>query len=478
MALLKFFKLKDRLPDNIGTSVISRKEVEAANKEVTNALQSAAENGRRGKYNSYTPEQRAKIGKYAAENGPTNAAKHFTSRWGININESTARRLKSEYLEKLKEAVSEAAKSEVAEKSVTVDALETKQKGRPLLLGVDLDEAVQEYVRSLRMAGGVVNTLVVMAAAQGIIAARDISKLVSHGGHIEITKTWARSLLTRMGFVKRKCSTSGKIPLTQFERVKEVFLADIAAEVVMKDIPKDLIINWDQTGLSIIPTGDWTMEKEGAKVVSIANADDKRQVTAVLAVTANGEYLAPQIIYKGKTMKCHPQIVFPDEWDIWHTENHWSNEETMERYIKNIIIPFIKHKKEVLKLDAKHPALALFDGFKGQTTDTIYSLLAANCIVPIQLPANCTDKLQPLDLSINKPVKDGMKVKFQQWYADEVKKQLQTTPVNEIKIDVNLSVVKNPSASWLISVWQELEKRPEVAINGFKRAGIIDTINI
>ena len=50
-----------------------------------------------------------------------------------------------------------------------------------------------------------------------------------------------------MGFVKRKCSTSGKIPLAHFERVKEVFLADVTAEVVMKDIPKDLIINWDQT---------------------------------------------------------------------------------------------------------------------------------------------------------------------------------------------------------------------------------------
>ena len=61
-----------------------------------------------------------------------------------------------------------------------------------------------------------------------------------------------------MGFVKRKCSTSGKIPLAQFERVKEIFLADLTAELVMKDIPKDLIISWNQTGLSLIPTGDWT----------------------------------------------------------------------------------------------------------------------------------------------------------------------------------------------------------------------------
>ena len=54
------------------------------------------------------PQQRAKIGKYAAENVlAMRAAKYFTATWGINVNESTARRLKSEYLKKLKEVVSE-----------------------------------------------------------------------------------------------------------------------------------------------------------------------------------------------------------------------------------------------------------------------------------------------------------------------------------------------------------------------------------
>ena len=57
------------------------------------------------------------------------------------------------------------------------------------MLGADLDVAVQEYIQSLRMAGGVINTLVVMVAAEGIVAVRDVSKFVSHGGHIEITKT-------------------------------------------------------------------------------------------------------------------------------------------------------------------------------------------------------------------------------------------------------------------------------------------------
>ena len=80
----------------------------------------------------------------------------------------------------------------------------------------------------------------------------------------------------------------------------------------MNEVPKELIINWDQTGLSIVPTSDWTMEKWGTKVVPIANTDDKQALTAVLAVTASGEYLNPQLLYKGKTERCHPTVAFPE----------------------------------------------------------------------------------------------------------------------------------------------------------------------
>ena len=49
---------------------------------------------------------------------------------------------------------------------MTVNTLEIKWKARSLSLGVDLDGAVQEYIQSLRMARGVVNTLVVIAASE------------------------------------------------------------------------------------------------------------------------------------------------------------------------------------------------------------------------------------------------------------------------------------------------------------------------
>ena len=61
-------------------------------------------------------------------------------------------------------------------------------------------------------------------------------------------------------------------------------------------------------------------------------------------MTLAGEYLRPQILYQGKTEKCHPAIEFPPEWDVRHTENHRSNEATMMRYADKILLPLVKKK--------------------------------------------------------------------------------------------------------------------------------------
>ena len=82
---------------------------------------------------------------------------------------------------------------------------------------------------------------------------------MQHGGHIEITKSSAKSLLKRMGYVK--CSNAGKVLLPHFQESQENFLADIRAEVVMNEIPAELIFNWDQTALHLIATSQWTMHR-------------------------------------------------------------------------------------------------------------------------------------------------------------------------------------------------------------------------
>jgi len=103
-----------------------------------------------GKYNRYSPQQRAAIGKYAAENGPTQAARHFSDKLKMNILEPMAKKFKEEYLKKLNELILELTCSggDSTSKPVKVKALPTKPQGRPLLLGEKLDKCVQDYIKT------------------------------------------------------------------------------------------------------------------------------------------------------------------------------------------------------------------------------------------------------------------------------------------------------------------------------------------
>ena len=147
-----------------------------------------------------------------------------------------------------------------------------------------------------------------------------------------------------MGFVKRRVSTKAKMSVAKFESFKAQFLFDIQVITTMEDIPEDLIINWDQTGIHYVPISNWTyptMEKEGSKRVEIVAADDKRQITAVFGGIMSGDFLLPQLIYQGKTSKCLPKIEFPNNWHVTWSENHWSNQQTMEDYVLKLLLPYI-----------------------------------------------------------------------------------------------------------------------------------------
>ena len=200
-----------------------------------------------------------------------------------------------------------------------------------------------------------------IATAQGIIMNKNANLLSCNGGGINLTTDWAKLLMTRMGFVKRKACSSGCNSISATKR--RVFIGDQNI-VSMDEIPAELVINFDQTALSYVPASHWTLGREGTKRVKIIAKDDKRQLTAVFAGSSSGDFLLPQLIYEGKTDCCLPQIQFPSKWNVTKSENHWSNESTMIEYINKIILPYINEKRRDLKLSNEQPALLIFDNFK------------------------------------------------------------------------------------------------------------------
>ena len=134
-----------------------------------------------------------------------------------------------------------------------------------------------------------------MAATKDLLLASNRNILAEYGGHVQLSRHWAQALLERMGFVKRKGTTSkSKHTITGFKEIKKQFLLQIVQIVEMEEISGELILNWDQTGLNIVPSSSWTMDKRGAKWVEIAGTKDKRQITAVFCGTLVGDFLPIQ----------------------------------------------------------------------------------------------------------------------------------------------------------------------------------------
>ena len=154
-----------------------------------------------------------------------------------------------------------------------ITQLAKKRRGRPLALG-NLDDKVQPYIRAHRKAGTPVNATVVIAAAEGIVTATDHTLLFENGGHVKLPLNWAYLLLKRKGYVKRKATTKTRTALTQeeFAAVKERYLWQIKKAVKDGKIPPELVINWDQTGVNVVPSSQWTQADQGSTRVEIAEA--------------------------------------------------------------------------------------------------------------------------------------------------------------------------------------------------------------
>jgi len=90
------------------------------------------------------------------------------------------------------------------------------------------------------------------------------------------------------------------------------------------------------------------------------------------------------------------------------------------------------------------------------------------------MPPNCTDRLQPLDHAVNKPLKDQMK---RQFHSKEVEKRVKDSKTEDGKvIDLKLSELKLLGFKWLKEACAYVEKHDFIN-NGFIEAGITEVLS-
>ena len=407
----------------------------------------------RNKYNNVPEKIKVKVGEYASLHGTKAAMDYFTK---IYPHHTFLRTSVNNWKKKIK------------------DKKIQGKKGRPNLLDENLLNKVKDVIVGTRAAGGVISRRMVIAIGIGVVKANKPDILKEFGGSVELTEGWARSVLKSLNFTRRK-GTTGKVnPSEQFLKEEQhTFQANIANAIIEHDIPDDLVINLDQTPLSYVSPGKYTMHQKGEKHVPINGLDDKRQITGTFAVSMKGNFLPIQVIYQGKTKRCLPKFEYPKSFDVTYSVNHWSNTEKSVDFFEKIVFPYLEKVKKEKGYPKEQKSLVIFDTFKGQDNETLKKLCADNHCIIVLVPNNLTNRFQPLDLTVNKPAKDFISARYNTWYAAEVETQLRdgVSPA-DVKISMKLTRIKELHAKWIHELYDHMRKSPDIITNGFSAAGI------
>lgn len=160
------------------------------------------------------------------------------------------------------------------------------------------------------------------------------------------------------------------------------------------------ICNLDETPLPFEYLSGRTYNQIGAKTVWVKESRsgwDKRQASLVLCIFADGVNRIPSIIifhgegtvYAKEATKYHPGVVV--EFNI----TAYMNNNLFLKYIQLYLIPALGNR----------PSLFAMDMCSSHKTSTVLQTLRQHKIVSTLIPAGCTSLVQPLDVSINKPLK-------------------------------------------------------------------------
>jgi len=349
------------------------------------------------------------------------------------------------------------------------------------------EERVKQTLRTMRERGASVNILVIRHVMRAIFQA-DCSTLLdtlklSHG----FVSSWAREELQYSW--RTRTTAASKLPIDwrnqgidmakriayniQVYKVRKnavccmplvsvLSSADISWSCSHLQVHPSLVINMDQTGAHLVPSDTHTYEVKGAKDVKVIGADDKRQITVCIASSLHGDLLPLQLIFQGKTTACHPDrtpAATAARVHITHSENHWSNQETMQQYIREVIVPYSEQRIAEHNLPADSHICLVLDVWSVHKSEEFRFFLRTHFprIHLVYVPPNCTSQLQVADVILQRPFKHGLRRRFSDWAGEIIREQIDDGDIFGLTPYLKMSSIKPLILQWCIDSWSKMK---------------------
>ena len=367
----------------------------------------------------YTVDQKKKIVVYAKENSLAGAQEHFDvprttiSRWMVDG-----------YFQR-----------NTTKKGVKRGA------GRPISYGDAVDNQLIVWLLEARDKQLPVTIPLLKARALELITPTHTEFHASDG--------WAQKFKRRHSLALRiKTSLAQELPATLEERIS-AFHTQLQR---LKEINRfEVIGNMDETPLYFDVVPSRILDRRGKKSIIVrTTGSEKRHLTVVMCVTHDGDVLPALTIFKGK----RPLQIRADGVYIRTQEKAWMDEPMMLQWIDLVWEPATERKR----------ALLILDSFSAHVTNSVKKRLKEINTVPLVIPGGCTSKIQPLDVSLNKPFKAFVRTHWSEYIIGQSESVVSTQKLKPPqKADV---------ADWISDALRQLQEKPDMISRSFAACGI------
>ena len=145
-----------------------------------------------------------------------------------------------------------------------------------------------------------------------------------------------------------------------------------------------------------------TIDCEGVKTVDIkTTGNEKNRFTTVVTITASGKVLPAYVILRNlKKVPNSKKVSCPSNVVRAVSQSGSMDDVLMCDYLEKIINPYVKNASA---------SLLVLDNCRAHCTDKVYDKMNELDMDWLFIPPGTTSSLQPIDVSVNKPLKASLR---------------------------------------------------------------------
>lgn len=143
------------------------------------------------------------------------------------------------------------------------------------------------------------------------------------------------------------------------------------------------------------------------------------------------------------------------------------------RFVEKILLPYCQKVIRELNLPANQKMVWLLDCWKVHIGKEFTSWIKKEHpeIIVLYIPANCTSKLQPADVCLQRPLKYRLKQGFNKSLAKDMGGQLAAgVAPKDVKCNFKIGPLREGICGWLLGAWKEVQMMDNMIKRGWRRS--------